>query len=354
MSLSTSNSSADTKGIKKYLGGFFLFILLLFLFDRALFLVIERVEAGFYSKNKFEQRFKRYMKDKRFNTLIFGTSRTYEGIHPYYIEKILGQKAFKETFQGKGPKYNYYFYRLYKKYAGTPKVVIYGVDYFIYTLTSDRKYMARFDPKWMARFDIKNREKKINYFSSPLLLVEHKKKIDNFYNNILIRLKEKRSPDQESGSIQDFIDIQEYTGADLPPKKVITKRPPKFTRQFYPRSPGEEGHFFMDLLDELDRDNVTVVLVLLPDYFGTYKTNFQRNDFIQHLKTLKRKYKKLFIYNYNRPRRFKLDNPFYFIDGGYGNSNSHLSKKGAREFNNLLAKDLRKHYRQPPAVDPFP
>lgn len=325
------------KRIKKYLAGFFLFILLIFLFDRALFHWIATVESNFYSKNKFEQRFEKYLKGKKFSTLIFGTSRSYEGIHSYYIEKLLGQKTFKETFQGKGPKYNYYFYQLYKKYAGIPEVVIYGVDYFIYTVTSDSK--------WMARFDIENREEKINYFSSPLLLVEHKEKIDNFHNNVLIRLKEKQSPDEGAESIQDFIDIRKYTGLDFPNKKIVTKRPHKYKRQFFPRFPGKEGRYFMKLLDQLDRDNVTVILVALPDYFGTYKTNFQRKNFIGHLKTLKREKKKLYIYNYNRPQKFPLNNVTYFSDGGYGNSNSHLSKLGARVFNHMLAEDLKKHYR---------
>ena len=253
MSLSISSSS-----VKKYLTGFFLFILFAFLLDRGLFLLIHNIEANFYTSNQFEERFARFVEDKQFSTLILGTSRTYEAIHPVYLEEHLGQKAFKETFQGKGPKYNYYFYKLYKKYAGIPHVVIYGVDYFIYNVETD--------PKWMARFTIKKQDETdtVDLFSSPLLLLEYKKKIDNFHNNVLIRLKEKKSPQEEAESFKDFIKIQEYKGIELSNKKLITRRPHTFIRQIFIRYPGKEGRYFRRLLDELAKDKVTVIFAVLP------------------------------------------------------------------------------------------
>lgn len=255
MSSSTSNSNSKIKKVKKYLRGFFFFILFIFLFDRGLFYLVSSLESHFYLKKDFEKRFERFVKNKGFSTLIFGTSRAYEGIHPYYIEKALNQKAFKETFQGKGPKYNYYFYQLYKKYAGIPKVVIYGVDYFIYTVTSDSK--------WMAQFDIEEEEgEKIGYFSYPLLLVQYKKKIDNFLNNILIYFKERMEPVETNDGFEDFIKIQTYTGLTVKDKELVTRPRRRYRRQLFPSFPGKEGRYFMKLLDELDRDGVTVVLVL--------------------------------------------------------------------------------------------
>jgi hypothetical protein len=333
MSSSTSGSK-----IKKYLAGFFLLMLFTFLFDRGLFLLLSNLEAHFYKPENFEDRFARFVKDKHYNTLILGTSRAYDGIHPYYIAKFLGQKAFRETFQGKGPKYNYYFYHVYKKYAGIPKVVIYGVDYFIYAVESD--------PKWMARFNLekKNKNEDVNFFSSPLLLLQYKKKIDNFHNNVLIHFQEKSPPKKNEDSFKDFIEIQEYRGVKAPNKKMIIKRPAKFRRQFFIRYPGQEGRYFKKLLDELEKDKVTIILVALPDFIGTYKTNFQREEFIFHLKTLKRDYKNCYVYNYNRPRVFDINNVDYFNDGGWGNTNSHLSKLGGIVFNKILCEDLRKHY----------
>jgi hypothetical protein len=333
------SSSISSSKVKKYVAGFFLFILFAFLLDRGLFLLIYNIEANFYTSNRFEERFARFVEEKQYSTLILGTSRTYEAIHPVYIEKHLGQKTFKETYQGKGPKYNYYFYKLYKKYAGFPKVVIYGVDYFIYNIETD--------PKWMARFTIEKQDETetVDLFSSPLLLLEYKKKIDNFHNNVLSRLQEKKSSQEEAELFKDFIKIHDYLGIETSNNKLVTRPPHSYFRQIFIRYPGKEGRYFRKLLDELDNDRVTVILVGLPDYYGSFKTNFQRELFVFHLKTLKRDYKNLHVYNYNRPRKFELSNRAYFNDGGWGQTNSHLSKTGAREFNRLLCEEIRKHYR---------
>lgn len=344
MNLSTSNSNPTASGpymlrkfVTRYFHRFFLFILFLFLFDRALFFLISTLETNVYRKNKFEKRFENYLKENQFSTLILGTSRTYEGIHPYYFEKELGEKAFKESFQGKGPKYFYYFYQLYKKYAGIPKVVIYGVDYFIYNITSD--------PRWLARFRNLIPKKGFNYFSAPLLLLKYKKKVDEFFNNLLILLKEKNNPDNTEDSFDDFIRLQEYTGAILLNKGPVSKRPDKFIRQFFFRFPGKEGHYFKKLLEEMNRDNVTVILVGLPDYYGTFKTNFERKDFTIAIKRMEWKYKNVFFYNYNRSYKFPLKKREYFLDGAFGLTNSHLSKIGAEVFNKILIEDLKKYYK---------
>ena len=335
MSLFTSNSK-----FKKYLSGFVFFILSLVLFDRGLFYLLSALETGFYSKNKFEQRFQNYVKDKNFTTLLLGTSRSYEGIHPCYLEKALGEKVFKETFQGKGPKYNYYFYQLYKKYAGVPRVVIYGVDYFIFNITSD--------PRWLARFQIMNSREKVGFFSAPLLLLKHKKKIDNFYNNVLIWLKEKNL-DAKTESFQDFIDIHDYMGSDMPnsKKNMVTERTLHFRKALYFPYPGIEGEYFMKLLEEWHQEKVKVILVALPDYFGTLKTNFGMRKFIWHMGNLEDKFDNVVFLNYDRLNKFPLKKQDYFLDGGYGQTNSHLSLEGAKEFNALLVKDLEKYIKQP-------
>ncbi|MGE5343512.1 MAG: hypothetical protein ACM3SY_18745 [Candidatus Omnitrophota bacterium] len=348
MNSSISNSNLKKPHLKKHITRLLLFLLLVFLFDRGLYYAIFTYENHFYPQNKFEESLSRFVRGKDYSTLIFGTSRSYEGILPAYLQIKLNQKMFKETFQGKGPKYNYYFYQVFKKYAGTPKVVIYGVDYFIYNIKSDAKWMSRFNNmKETPRFD---------FFSSPLLLLENKKRIDNFQNNILIRFQESQKEDKDDKDnkkdgeskkddvLSELIDVQIYIGANTKEKKLITQEPAEHLYQSFPPFPGEEGDYFVKLLDELDRDHVTVILVELPDYIGTYKTNYQLKAFMYQLETFKQKYKNLFIYNYNLPEKFPLDNTVYFFDGGYGMTNSHLSREGSKVLNDLLARDLKKHY----------
>jgi hypothetical protein len=319
---------------KKYLVCACLFILAIFLFDRGLFYLLSSLENNFYPRTEFEKQFELFVKDKKYSTLILGTSRAYEGIHPYYLEKRLNQKAFKEACQGKGPKYSYYFYNIFKKYCGVPRVVIYGVDYFIYNITSD--------PKWMARFDTGEEEKGVNLFAGPLLLIKNKKKIDNFLNNVIIHLTGKTEADD---TIQQFIAFQEYKGGDNEKQDLVLEPGKKFVKQKFLPPPGIEGDYFEKLLAEMNHDGVTVILVALPDFFGTLMTNNQQYLFVDHLKEFHQKYKNVHILDYSRPGAFPTKIPDYFMDGGYGRTNSHLSRKGARLFNKILAKGLKEYYK---------
>ncbi|MCU0287374.1 MAG: hypothetical protein MUF15_13395 [Acidobacteria bacterium] len=333
MNSSTSNSKTCSKHLKKYIVGACVFLLAIFLFDRGLYFLLTTLENNFYPRTQFEKQFEQYIKEKKYSTLILGTSRAYEGIHPFFIEKRLNQKAFKDSCQGKGPKYNYYFYKTYKKYAGIPRVVIYGVDYFVYTITSD--------PKWMSRFEIAEEEKGIDYFAGPLLLLKNKKKIDTFLNNATIRLMGRTEAVE---GIQEFIAFQEYRGIDMEKKDLVLDPAVKFKRQSFPTFPGIEGEYFEKLLNELNQDGAIVLLVILPDYIGTVKTNYQQYLFIDHLKEFEKKYKKVHVLDFSRPGAFPTKIAEYFNDGGYGRTNSHLSKKGAQLFNKILAKSLKKFY----------
>ncbi len=320
---------------RKYVLRLLFFLLCLVVCDRVLYIGISSFESHFYQEGDFEARLARYLKSKKFNTLIFGTSRTYEGIQPFLIKKKLNQDCFKEAHQGVGPRYNYYFYQVYKKYAGIPKVVIYGVDYFIYTVESERKYMSRFvkESPW----------EKAGFFSTPLLSIENKKNIDLLVNNIIESFKEK----DEAVRLQskDIEEIQKHEGGNSDPSRLIEKRPLKFKTQGFPLPPGQEGDYFVKLLDELQNDGVTVVLVCLPDFYGSLVTNEEHSLFMEHIRELQTNYLSVYVYNYNSLKRFPLKNPAYFLDGGYGMTNSHLSKEGAVLLNESLCKDLEKHYR---------
>jgi hypothetical protein len=118
----------------------------------------------------------------------------------------------------------------------------------------------------------------------------------------------------------------------------------KRKRQFFPRPPGTEGAYFFKLLEELTKDRVIVILVALPDYLGSLKTNCQHDEFINHLESLCGDYQGVHVVNYNSEDKFQLSNPDYFRDGGLGQTNSHLSPLGARIFSNLLFEEIKKYY----------
>jgi hypothetical protein len=312
------------------------FILLLFLFDRLLFVLIQQWESSFYRQNttySLNDKFAMVYKKSDYKILIFGTSRTYDAIHPWYIHNELGVRAFKEAFVGKGPMYNYYFYQEYKKQMGVPRMVIYGVDYFMYNITTERSWMQRFNA------DVTDT---LYYNRGVSRLWANKAKIDNFFNTILNNFQKKLGGAESSQIEQNNVLMENYMGV-ASSGDVVTQEPPEFDKVFFFQYPGQEGIYFSRLMEDLHRDNVTVLLVSLPDYIGTYWTNKFHRQYLRAFRYYQRKYKNVHFLNYNHIKKFDIKNPEYFINGGYGKTNSHLSRAGAEILNGILLKDLRKY-----------
>jgi hypothetical protein len=330
---------------KQYLFGFLLFFLFLWAFDRGLFYLLRTWETRSYQKEEFSKIFSRkrdfnkhfhQMPKGTYNTLIMGSSRTHRGIHPYYLYRYLGQKAFKIARAKIRLKFNYYFYSQYKKYAGVPKVVIYGLDYFMFKLESNPYFM-----KFVGENDAADNA----YTNGPLLLLSNKRKIDAFLNDSLEQLSDSLNP--APGEPSAVNEIDPFIGYEK--KSKLMKHPPgHFKRLEYVHYPGQEGIYFTKLLNQWQRDGVQVVLVFLPDYIGAYESNFQQDLFKAEIRKLTEPYPNVVIYDYNRPDKFPLTNPAYFLDGNYGRTNSHLSREGASVLNRLLCEDLKKYYTDTP------
>ena len=331
-----SSTSSFKSRLKKAVGQLLAFIFFLFLFDRLLFLGIRSGEARYYrniSSYSLEDKFAAARAMGEFPVLILGTSRTFDGIHPRHIYDQLGVRAFKEAFVGKGPMYSYFFYQKYRRQMGIPRVVIYGIDYFMFNITTERHWMKRF-PKDLID---------AHYFNAgPSLLLANKRQIDELSNLMLNNLKERIGGDLNYRIERDWARMESYVGVPSP-GKIDEAEPQRFARQSFADFPGKEGKYFALLLDQLQNDRVQVMLVGLPEYIGTYLTNRNHRKFNKVFGKFASSRPGVFYYNYNRPERFDLARAELFIDGGYGLSNSHLSGAGAALLNSMLADDLRQH-----------
>jgi len=333
--MNSSISSFKQQG-KRVLSDLLAFFLFFFLFDRLLFVGIHKAESRFYkniSSNSLKEKFAQAKGRGEYEVLILGTSRTYDGIHPWYIQDELGVKAFKEAFVGKGPMYNYFFYQEYKKDLGIPRVVIYGLDYFLFNITSERHWLKRFPDSLVDG----------NYFKNGIsMLWANKSRIDEFSNTYINNLRNSPWTDANYLSERDLTRMEAYRGV-VSPGKIDSVEPPRFRKVIFFGYPGKEGEYFLKLLDELHRDKVSVLLVSLPEFIGTYWTNSNHRKFLRNFRKIGHKYDNVHFYDYNDPEIFDLANPDYFIDGGFGKTNSHLSRSGSEILNNLLVKDLRQY-----------
>ena len=326
------SSSISIFDFKRFGARMLWLVLFLFLFDRGLYYLTVSAENRFYRDPSFAERFQEFIKAKSFSTLILGTSRAFAAFQPYSFGKILGQEAFIEARSGKGPKYNWFFYEFYRRCVGPPKVVVYGIDYFIFQTESKERWLARFDRS----------HESFAPFSALSLLLRNKEDIEDFLVDVIARMGP--AEDKAFRSTQDFIKAQDYVGRETTPGGVITQKPRDLHVHQYKTYPGKEGSYLKRLLEEWERDGVTVLLIIIPDYIGTYETNFEQRKSLKDLKRLTRGYPNVHIYNFNRSSTFPLEREEYFYNGGWGKSNSHLSKKGVGLFNRLLLKRIAVHY----------
>jgi hypothetical protein len=314
-----------------------IFLVSLVVFDRVLTTLLARTPLSAERQSELSRKLEDVHGKSDYQILILGTSRTFEGIHPLHIVDGVGVRAYKEAFQGKGPQYNYEFYKRYKQIVGKPRVVIYGVDYFIFNITSEKWALERFG----VRPDGPASSSNVRW---PLLLLQNKSVNDRAIVTALQRLQERSNPRHAEYNPERYVrDMETYTGNTMPRNGDRGDPPPaRYERIPFPRYPGTEGVYLVKLLQELEHDGVAVMLAALPDFVATYRTDFEQQRFDAEFREMARRYRNCVFVNYNDPTRFHLSDPAYFIDGKYGNPNSHLSKDGALALAPLLIADLRK------------
>jgi hypothetical protein len=337
-----------------------LFLFFFFLFDRGVSLIFRELNYSFYSKTELKKDIfgkMRVIKTGYYDMMIFGTSRTMDSIHPVYLLESLGIRAYKEAKPSRYPRYYYNFYKNFRSVYGKPKYLIYGIDYFIFnlatsdihllTVTKKKKKMKR-----LRLSKIRNGDSRcLNDISLTFRL---KKKIDRTLSDLLYKLSlEWDSPDSQN----NVAGINQYIGRKRVLRQEFRIKPSNWETFGYMDSSHGEGKYLKLLFDELENDGVVVILVGIPDYIGTYRSNSQQDRFIDDIDGLIRGRKNFRFINYNDPGRFDLSNPEYFTNGGYGEFNSHMSYYGALKFNELLCRDIRavmdnKLPRNPAGADP--
>jgi len=336
--MSVSNRPASSW--KKLALGLPAFLLLLFLFDRGLFSLFRVIERKSFTLSLLEDKLRAVPDPSGYEVLALGSSRAFDAFIPKFVNPEIGSRMFREASKGKGPKYNYYFYRMYRETVGIPKVVVYGVDYFVFGLGSLAPLLQSFPES-----------RDIPQTASPgvSLLLANKNRVDQFINEALNRFQEKiHLGPQKVDPEKNVADMEAFAGESVfDPSHVVTEIPADFEskRSAYSPYPGEEGMYFSELLRELKKDGVAILLVTIPDHVGTFRTYRDYGRFLQEQRDLVRNLDyegRGFFFDYNSPSLFPTDDRDCFLNGGYGVANSHLSAKGAEIYCRMLARDIKK------------
>ena len=307
------------------------FAIALVLFDRLIYSAINGIEARIERSTAVRPKLAALPAPAAYEWLILGTSRGYEALHPALIRRELGVRAFKEAYQGKGLRYQYEFYKLYRQMVGRPRVVVFALDYFMFE--------TRSDPVQLRRLSLDDRPGE-PAGNSPwrLRLVSNRPQVEKTILRVVERVQTRFTPGFDPDRRVE--DMEAYTGD--PVSHVVERpAPAEFYQADYRPYPGSEGAYFDKLVREWAAEGTAVALVYPPDYIGTHKTNVGHEAFIADVRRLVRGCPTCSVLDYADPERFPIATAGYFLDGGYGNPNSHLSQAGAALFHRVWLPDVK-------------
>ncbi len=319
-------------------------LICLFLLDRALYLILAALADGFYGRSEVGVDGlgrTEFVRPGFYSTLIAGSSRAKEAVMPLYLYDHLGIKALNTASPGRYPRYHYHAYRRFREQNGVPALYIYGLDYFTFGKESNEQQLQGLLGGQKERKTW--RIAAMNNPASPVwsrlsYVYRAKKDIDAFWIDLLdycsfrFPLIEKR--ELTPGG------VSRYKGLYGTVPRDSQLRPASWQKAAYDHLPGAEGEYFLKLLEELRRDRVLVILLVLPEYIAVYETNCEHEKQLAELDSLEKRFMNLFVLDYNDPRRFELDNPALFADGRWGERISHLSVFGAERLGQMLAADI--------------
>jgi hypothetical protein len=315
-------------------------------FDRLLFTIVRGSAAHYYaSMPKGAYKYTDSYGKGDGELLIFGSSRANMALSRQVLSSRLKKRIITEAEQGKYPRYFKYFYQKYRQSFRKPKAVLYGLDYFMFGWKSQPAQIARLGqdlaPETMdLALAADNRSSLLSRIS---WLYRKKPELDSYMIDLLRLEREsglEKKADQPPAQKSDHGQTAERDLSQGRLDRMV--KPDKWATIKYRPFPGREGADFEDLLTTLERENVLVILIFIPDYIGTNETNFEQNKFKSDFQALSARHRGVFVLDFNRPDRFDLNNPELFSSGGWGSSNSHLSAEGRMILTRRLVPEVRK------------
>jgi hypothetical protein len=310
-------------------------------FDRMLFTIVRQSASHYYAsmrKDTFKYRSSFGKGDGEL--LIFGSSRAMTALSSSILSAQLNKRVINEAEEGKFPRYFHCFYQKYRKSFPKPKVVLYGVDYFIFGLKSYPAQLARLGMG--IKVDAIDLARAVNNKSSLLSriswLYRKKPDIDNYLVDLLRLERQSGNENEADKSLTKGQGPRQTAGSDNFQGRLDKPvKPDSWPTLKYRPFPGVEGAYLESLLTELEHEDVPVILIFIPDYVGANETNFQQNKFKSNIRALAARHRRVFILDFNRPERFDLNNPALFRQHSWGTYNCHLSPEGRMIFTGLLA-----------------
>ena len=306
-------------------------LLCFLLLDHLFFLGIRETAFQWYQHNERGQDpLLTNLRRNDYDMLIMGSSRSCKALLPIHFHELLKRRPLQVSLKVKYPKYNYHFYSRYRRISKPPALVLYGVDFHLFSIQSWNLLMQKLfvDDPGISRFPLP-RFSSGNLIADISWLAAAKPEIERFMQDFISSHTDSRV---QSGTISTYLGQSE--------SRVRSFQPPRFRRIPYTPFPGIEGEYLVRLLDMFQQDGVKVFMVILPDYIGTYHTLHGRKRYYQDIQDLCDRFEHVTCMNFHDPSAFDIQNADCFNDGGWGSGNSHLSSRGARRLAEIICERI--------------
>jgi len=258
--------------------------------------------------------------------LVMGSSRAWKHIDSNVLEDSLGLSTYNLGMDGHHLPMQLWRYATFLQKNHRPKVIVYSLDYFMFTYTNELFNKDQFLPYLLFNFNMEKQLKNyigFDYFDYRLPLIRycgadkallHTARISLFPNsNKKLRVKGFCAENKKWNN--DFEMVKKTM------KNYNVKIDTKILNQFN------------QYLDDCNRDNIKVVLVYSPEYIEGQRFVKNRIDIIHTFEKLAQKNKMPFL-NYSSDSLSFQKSLFY--------NSIHLNKQGASLFSIKLASDLKR------------
>ena len=277
-----------------------------------------------------------YYEIKNADCLIFGASHSSFALNPSIINEY-GLTAVNYSKGGHNSVLNYYLYEKYRKEFSPPKVVIISCPYFNFSAETDSETIFNLlSYSEFAGYMFSN------IFEFKLKLFKYRKILSDMHTQIFKSIFSEKKPIRKIGYLYDFSpelkNTNLTTNIQIPSDRVVYFKE-DYVEDGYSKkdiSNKEIIEYFHKLLKILQKDNVFVVLVEIPEYIGTRESILNKEIFYKEVKEEIKEYTNTIFINQTEIESFDFEDKTLFFDGGYGLTNSHLSYKGSNQYTKIL------------------
>jgi hypothetical protein len=328
-----SSTSLSKKVVTKMLATGLILIGSFLLLDRSMAFVLKNFASQWGRAREAREGSVIYEDAINVDVLIMGSSRAYRAIDPDALSEQTGYSVRQEASKDKYIRYNYLFYKQYREHSRPPKIMIWGLDYFMFGFRSGKRVLSR-----------------LGFSEDAGRPTGHAFPVSNGSSSFLGRVSElSRIKKGFQETFFDFINSFD-PGAGRTERRIHTKHhghiqgignPNNYRKFRFPPPPGHEGEHLHAFLDLVRRDGVHVYLVMLPDFYGTFLSHSSEDQYEDEWRRIAQKYDSVQLINFNDVARFDLKNHLLFKDGGYGRISSHLNYHGALKLTRQLAEILK-------------